>query len=345
MRATAFPATSFLARPPRAGRPASISSPPRRAALTAVLAAAAIAGALASCSSAPKPPDAVYDIRNKAADYAKLGDGFMATGQYDLAEKYFREALQADSSVDDLDGVSKSHTSLGRAYLAAGKPEEARSQFAGALDYGRMAGSGPASSLATSGLGEVSYREGDKEGALALFERAAALAGEDGNSLAVALHDEGVAKAALGRKPEALADLERAASINLGLRRWIELAANRYVMASLFVSENRLEEASAMALSALDADKRAENGRGIAGDLAALAGISTRMDRKSEAWDYWRRCFDSALANGEPVEVRKALTALVALADELGKAADKTRYAAMLAKLDAAQGAELSPGR
>ncbi|MDA8426218.1 MAG: tetratricopeptide repeat protein, partial [Treponema sp.] len=315
------------------------------AALAAALAIAAAAGGLASCSSAPKAPDAVYDTRNKAADYAKLGDGFMATAQYELAEKYYREALQADSSVDNLEGVSKSHTSLARAYLAAGKSDEARSQFASALDYGRMAGSGPASSLATSGLGEVAYREGDKEGALKLFEGAVSLAGADGSSLAVALHDEGVVKAALGRKPEAMADLERAASINLGLKRWIELAANRYVMASLLASGNRLEEASAMALSALDADKRAENGRGIAGDLAALASLATRMDRKAEAWDYWRRCFDSALANGEPAEVRTALTALVALADGLGKTAEKERYAALLAKLDAARKAELNPGR
>ena len=37
---------------------------------------------LAACSTAPKPPDGVYDQRNRAAELAKLGDGFMAKGQY-----------------------------------------------------------------------------------------------------------------------------------------------------------------------------------------------------------------------------------------------------------------------
>ncbi len=314
------------------------------AAIFAAISVSLFTVAFLSCSTAPTAPDAVYDTRNKAADYAKLGDSFIATGQYDLAERYYREALQADSSVDDLEGVSNAHSSLGRAYLAAGQADEARMQFASALDYARMAGSGPASSIATSGLGELAYRAGDKAQALELFERAVALADKDDKSLAVALHDAAVAKAALGRTDEAMADLGRAESINLALRRWTELATNRYVMASLLAAQNRLEDALAMALKALEADKKAENGRGIAGDLAAVASLSTRLGQKAEAWDYWRRCFDSAMAVNDPAIVRKALTAMIAMADELGKTTDKAHYAALLAKLDAAEGS-ISPGQ
>ena len=71
---------------------------------------------------------------------------------------------------------------------------------------------------------------------------------------------------------------------------------------------------SATALKALEADKKAENGRGITGDLAAVAKLSIRLGRKVEAWDYWLRCFDSAMAIDDPVTVRKALTALISLA-------------------------------
>lgn len=316
--------------------------------LAALLVFPALAFGLAalSCSTAPKTPDALYDTKNKAAEYSKLGDGFMATGQYDTAEKYYRDALQADSSVDNLEGVSVSHASLGRVYLAVGRRDEARGEFTSALDYARMAQSSAASSIATSGLGEVSYAAGAKEDALALFERAIVFAGKDGKSLAVALHDAAVAKAALGKGDEAMADLQKAASLNLGLKRWTELAANRYVMASLLTAQNRLEEARAMALTALDADKRAENGRGIAGDLAAVASITARLGQKDGAWDYWRRSFDAALAVGDPETVRKALVALVSLADELGKSDDKAHYAALLAKLDAAEaeGPSAPPG-
>lgn len=306
-------------------------------AATLLLSALVVGLVSLSCSTAPKTPDAVYDTENKAAQYSKLGDGFMATGQYDAAEKYYRDALQADSSVDNLLGVSVSHASLGHVYLAVGRNDEARTEFTSALDYARMARSGSALSMATSGLGEVTYAAGSKEDALALFEQAVALAGKDGKSLAIALHDAGVAKAALGRTAEAMGDLQRAESTNLGLKRWTELAANRYVMASLLVAQNRPNDALAMALSALDADKRAENGRGIAGDLAAVASIAARLGLQSDAYDYWHRSFDAALAVGDPKVVRKSLQALISLAGELGKAEDKARYSALLAKLDAAE--------
>jgi len=302
-------------------------------------AASAVALLALSCSSAPKPPDAVFDVKNKAADYSKLADGFMADAQYESAEKYYREALQADSSVDNLAGVSVAHASLGRVYLAVNRPDDARTEFTIALEYATMAHSGPDASLATSGLGEVMYAHGEKEEALAAFESAAALAGKDAKSLAVALHDAGVAKAALGRTEEAMSDLQRASSLNQELKRWTELASNRYVMASILGTSGRLQEALAMALKALEADKNAENGRGVAQDLEALARLSYKLGQKETAWNYWRRAFDSSLSVEEPSVVRDSLVALAALADELGKPDEKARYSALLAKLDAAQAA------
>lgn len=292
----------------------------------------------ASCSTAPKTT-AVYDVRNKAAEFVKLGDSFMARNIYDQAAKYYEEALGADQSIDYIEGVARCHVSIGRAWLAAGDPAKAEREFRDGLEYGRMAASPGAQALATAGLGEVAWARGDREGALALFQQAVVLAGKDQAAMAIALHDEATALAGLGRGAEAEAGLTKAASINAKAGRWSEVGANRYVLASILSKAGRYEEALAQAGLALEADRKVENGPGMAKDLAALATISQKMDRKQESFDYWRRSFDTALASNMPEDVRKALVALVALAGELGREDDAARYAALLARLDASLGA------
>ena len=306
-----------------------------------------VAAVFVSCSSAPKPPEGVFDARNKAAEFAKLGDGFMAKAQFALALQYYSDALKANSAVDDLAGVAASHASMGRAYLAAGETDAARLEYQASLEYAGFSGVAVAQSVAKVGLGEVSFALGAKDEALAAFEEAVILAtpgkkapkeAKDDKALAVALHDAAVAKAALDRIPEAIADLEKAQGMNLAAKRWIELGANRYALASALAATGRTADALAAALGALEADKRAENARAVPGDLAAAASLSSKLGQDAEAWDYWRRSFDSALSADDAAAVRKALVALVAAAPKLKKDNAGSRFAALLAKLDEAEG-------
>lgn len=309
---------------------------PRAAALG--MFAAALLPALASgCSSAPKGAGESYAVRNKAAEYSKLADQALGRGEYDTAVKIYREALDADSSIDDVAGAAGIHASLGRAYLAAGLAAQAEREFSLAVEYARIAGARPAAALATAGLGELLYAKGDKEGALARFEEALGLAAGDEAAQAVALHDAATAKAALGREAEAEADLAKAAAINRKLKRPTELASNHYVLASIRSKAGDLAGAMSAILAALDSDKKAENGPGIAQDLAAAASISLRAGDRQAAYDYWRRSFDTALAANRPESVRKALVALSGLASELGRGDDAARYADLLSRLDAAE--------
>jgi len=311
------------------------------------LLAAALAASLAACSSAPSGGGAVFDVRNKAAEFSKLGDGFMVTGQYDSALGYYDQALRSSRSVDDLEGIAAAQASIGRAYAAAGMGDEARSALEAALEAALASGSAAAEAAALSGKGELLYAAGEPAEALGLFERAVsrvAPGGKEpkeaaaGKAYAVALHDQGVALIALGRVAEARAALEKAQALNAKARRWVELAADRYVLASALAGELRLDEALATALGALEADKNAENGRGIAGDLAAAGKLCERLGRDEEALGYWKRSFDTAVAADEAAVARAALEALIPLAGKLGRQDDSTRYAALLAKLDELRG-------
>jgi tetratricopeptide (TPR) repeat protein len=315
----------------------------RRAAASAALGAALLFALAAGCSSAPKGTGESYAVRNKAAEYSKLADQALGRGEYDTAVKIYREALEADSSIDNVAGAAGLHASLGRAYLAAGLGAQAEREFASAIEYARISGARSAAALATAGLGELLYSKGDREGALARFEEALGLASGDEAAAAVALHDAATAKAALGREAEAEADLAKAASINRKLKRPTELASNHYVLASIRSRAGDFPGAMTAILAALESDKKAENGPGIAQDLAAAASISLRAGKKQEAYDYWTRSFDTALAANRPESVRKALAALSGLAAELGRDNDAARYAELLARLDAAEAAPASP--
>jgi tetratricopeptide (TPR) repeat protein len=342
MTETVRPAGAAGSRAPRDCAPRGRALAPRilapRILAPRILAMGLAALLAASCSTAPKTT-AVYDVRNKAAGFVKLGDSFMARNVYDQAAKYYEEALEADQSIDYIEGVARCHVSIGRAWLAAGDPAKAEREFRDGLEYGRMAASPGAQALATAGLGEVAWARGDREGALALFEQAVVIAGKDQAALAIALHDEATALAGLGRGAEAEAGLAKAASINAKAGRWSEVGANRYVLASILSKAGRYDEALAQAGLALEADRKVENGPGMAKDLAALATISQKMDRKQAAFDYWRRSFDTALASNMPEDVRRALVSLVALAGELDRGDDAARYAALLARLEASMGA------
>jgi tetratricopeptide (TPR) repeat protein len=289
---------------------------------------------LSSCSTAPKKVAETLIVRNQGADFLKLGDSFFAAANLEGAVKYYREALKSYTTIDYLEGVSSARASLGRVYLAAGDSKSAEREYQESLEYAAMSGKKSAEAVAYSGLGEVLYARGDKKGSLELFEKAVALAQGSEKPLAVALHDRAVAKTALGLGAEALADLNAAANLNQKLARWTELAANRYVLASILAGEAKYEDALNMILQALEADKAAENGRGIAGDLTAAASLARKLGRKEEAWGYLKRAFDAALATNELRIVRASLVSLISLSKELQKKEEGERFTALLKRLD-----------
>lgn len=317
--------------------------------LAALFAAAALS--LAACSSAPKAPEAVFETANKAAELSKLGDGFMAKRQYAIALEYYHQARDASSSVDDIDGVAAANSSGGRASLALGALDEAQAEYGASLDYARMSGEAAALSRAKAGLGEVAFARGDLALALERFEEAVAAAsspgggkdvatGARGKALAVALHDRGVAQAASGKLAQAIADYRAAEASNLKEKRWAELGANRYALASALARSGKPEEAMRAALGALEADKRAENAAAIPDDLAALATLAETLGKSADALDYWRRSFDDAKAEGNALAQRKALTALARLSPVLGKEDEGKRYSEELGKLEGAKTGE-----
>jgi len=306
------------------------------------LVAAIMAGAaLTSCSSAPKRVAAIVTVKNDAAEFSRLADGFLAAGQYASALQYYGEALESNLSVDNVEGAIASRGSLGRVYLALERFDDAGREFRDALEDARAGGAPAVVALCLSNLGELAYAEGSAAGTIAeaavaadaLFAEAEGLAAGDEAVAAVVAHNRGVAAMARGDYAVAEAYILKSAAANDKARRWVELGSNRYALASIANSRGDLPAALDWARKALDADKSAENAPGIGADLEALARISRKAGNDAAAFDYYRRSFGVWLSLNRAPESERCLVALAELATRLGKEGYALRYAELLERI------------
>jgi len=307
----------------------------------AALAFAALALFPLSCSSLPTggaEPEQTT-VRTQALEFAKLGDESLRDRDYVKAEENYRLSLEANASVDSLDGMSQAYNSLGNLFLGLSRYDDADEAFSNAGTQAKLLGDRRLESLALSNRAKVSLARQKPDQALAQIDEAIALfKGEADASLAVMYHNRGVALKDLGKTGEAKSSLQQSLAINERLKTLRERAANHYVLASIASKESKTEDALAELLLALDLDKKAENSEGIAADLYALATLYGRKTARTDletAWGYAERSFRVALASSDATAVERSLNQLVALSAGLGYQAEGAAYAALLEKLSA----------
>lgn len=301
-----------------------------RAALAALAAGTAIL-APASCASGPK--NVSVERKNEAAEYSKVADQHFALGNYSTALDFYAQSLDANLSVDNVEGAIKVRSSIGRVYLAVGKLDEAEREFGDALEDALALGDGPLLALCKSNLGDLRYLRGDIDAAGALYAEAEPLAQGDDAILAIVVHNRGFVALRKGDLVAAEAFLLQAAKLNEKGLRWNELGSNRFVLASVYAAKGDLAGAIGWARKALEADKLAEYPAGIGKDLEALAGYLIKAGEKAEAFDLYRRAFGLWLSIGKDDDAVRCLRVLADLAAELGKEGYLKRYQAILNQL------------
>ena len=296
---------------------------------------------IAGCSSLPvstAEPEQT-SIRSLALEYAKLGDESLKNRDYPKAEENYRLSLDANASVDSLDGMSQAYNSLGNLFLGLGRYADATNAFDNAKAQAKLLNDPRLTALALSNSAKVLLAQAKPEEALVLLDEALALVkGQEDAAVAVMHHNQGVAFKDLGRLDEAKTAIKQSLAINDKLKTLRERASNHYLLASIASKESKLEDALVELGSALELDKKAENSEGIAADLYALATLYGRKTETSElqtAWGYAIRAFTVALAANDAASVERSLNQLVAFAAKLGYQAEGSKYAALLEKLSA----------
>lgn len=290
----------------------------------------------AACSSAPKKTEVVVVTRNRAAEAALIGNSYFRQGRYDLALRFFTQALEYNTSVDNLEGVIQSSNSIGKVTMALGDFDEAERLFSRAL--AQSGDSTDLAALSANNLGELYMRKGDYDKALATFDRllaaaAAKTSGVTDAQHALLLHNRGTAYKNLDRPEKAREDLSRSLSMNLAAKLIEEAAADYYALASLDAKEGDLESANRNAEQALALDKKVENSLGIAKDLYALGIISSRRGDLPAAYDYFSRSYLVSTTLSIRADMQKALVELIAAAEALGRKEEAAEYRKTLAEL------------
>lgn len=284
---------------------------------------------LASCSSLPQGnPEPISAAKAQAAkDFATLGAVNQADGNFTQAERYYLQSLEANWSIDNLEGVVESNNSLGNMYLDLGDNVAAQRHFTAALEGAELAGSGILIGKTLANRAKLEIQLGQYEKALeTLVAAEKGLSNSDGTYRAVLFHNRGVAYYRLGRHDEAKSALQTALGLNTGANAKKERAANLYLLASVESLAGEFTNAKAMLLEALKLDKLVENTGGIASDLFALYHVSLKLADKAGAYQFLVRAFRSSLGGNNVDLVKKTLEHLPALAKELGKSDDEKQW-------------------
>jgi len=283
--------------------------------------------AIATCSSAPPKSDTETQVKDQATDAAASGQKYYSQGRYDLALQFFLQALEANASVDNVDGVIKSRISIGQVYLVTGREQAAEDMLTSAKEQARDRS--PSLFIDSSiGLAELSLRKNDPQKALAMLQEA--LSAPHGKLTpeqnGVLYHDIGSAWKSAGDMGKALDWLSRSLQNNLTNKLWEAAAADYYMIASVHSKQGDFAGASSNAEQALALDKKVESAPGIAKDLYALGIISSKKGNTVEAYDYYQRAYNAFATLGDKGEIRKCLTNLVSAAESLGRTEDAQTY-------------------
>ena len=295
----------------------------------------ALVALTATCSSAPPKSDTTTDIKNQAADAEISGQRYFGQGRYDLALQFFTQALDANASVDNVDGVIRSRIAIGQVYLATDRLSAAEDMLTRAREQAR-ARSASLFVDASISVGELYLRNEDPKKSLDILQEALSTQGKlSPLQTGVLYHDTGAAWKGAGDMVKALDWFTRSLQNNLANKLLESAAADYYMIASIHSKQGDFEGAMADAQQALALDKKIENSRGIAKDLYAMGLIALKKNDSPAAYDYCQRAYSAFASFGDKDGMKKTLEQLVQLAQGLGRTEDAQSYQQALARTGA----------
>lgn len=244
-----------------------------------------------SCSSLPgKKEIRTVDIRNKAAEYHKDGINQFNSGRYAQALDLFDLAYKLNASIDYEEGLAITLNSIGRTKLATGEKSVSLEAFTKALSVSERLNNIALIQTSKNNLAEYYLNEEDLINAYDILSEE--LADSDvskSKENAKLAHTLSLVLRKQGKYDEALIYLNRSLKYNMKNDMYRGLAADYYMLASIYSLRSKYDEALNYALEALKNDKIIEFSHGIAADLEALSIISSKMGSKEDAEIYKMR--------------------------------------------------------
>jgi tetratricopeptide (TPR) repeat protein len=245
---------------------------------------------LSSCGGPMPPKDSFYVSASKSA--LARGNDYYLRGCHAEALKYFEEGLISSRLADDVTLMTVSLNAVAAAKMARGDYPGAALSLEAALEESLNDPARPVLPTILGNLGAVAHKSGRESDARELWERAASLSEERGESPAAFL-------ASLARDDY---QKERRDAFPLSLQRALESLdhpdtddlsrADILNLAGLSaLRQGDLSRAESLLNSALTLDRKNENQKGLSEDLEAFAALEKEKGSFEKSAVYLGRAF------------------------------------------------------
>jgi tetratricopeptide (TPR) repeat protein len=263
----------------------------------------------AACSTPPKNPGELYDLRSRAESQLDLGNKSADRGDYETALVLLNESFRLAVISDDPGLLVRAGLSRGNVLFALERRDEARAAWGAALGEAETHGNRELQAVSRLHIARGRLLAGGKAEAAAVREEAGR---ELANIKADRLYTAfgwlvvGQAERDMGRYREAEASVRRSLEIHEKERSFEQAAYDWYLIASI----RSLGEQYDGALQALDFaiafDRRAENSWGLATDWRAVGDVRKKSGKDDEAREAYLRSAAIFRALGEDDEAAGA---------------------------------------
>ena len=239
---------------------------------------------IGSCSTAPKRPTQITDIRRLAEQELELGNKASGQGQYDNALLLLTEAKRKAVSVDDSSLIIRTTLSRGNLLLLIDKPNEAFAEWDAAIAEAQRIGNAELLSVSRifRARGSLLTGRDTARNVLDLVTREHSNI-KDRYFLAFSWQLRGLAYRAMESTTDAENALRRSLEIHEKDRYLEDASYDWYIIASVRSLAGNYNGAIQALESSMSIDRRIENTWGLVASWKAMGDIYAKMGRASEA--------------------------------------------------------------
>jgi tetratricopeptide (TPR) repeat protein len=253
--------------------------------------AAALAFA-AACSTAPKRPAEVFELRTMAESQLDLANKSADRGDYETALLLADDARRIAVSADDPSLRIRAGLCRGNALFSLGRGDEASQAWNAALAEAEQADNRQLAAVSRIHIARGALLSGGEENFPSLRDEIVQNLGRIGQDpfyTAFGWVSAGLADKALGRYEDAETSVKKALALHEKAR-YLEMAAyDWYLIASIRSVAGQYPAARTALESAIALDRRAENSWGLAADWRALGDVWKKAGNAEEAETAYRR--------------------------------------------------------
>jgi tetratricopeptide (TPR) repeat protein len=262
---------------------------------------------LAACSTAPKNPGDIYDIRTQAESQLEMGSKAADRGNYDTALVLLNEAWRLAVITDNPALLVRIGLSRGNLLFALGRSEEAAAEWETALGEAEKRGTPELAAISRIHIARGRLLAAADPASLAAQVRAGVeqelpALKSDKLSTAFSWVVIGLCERDLGRYREAESAVNRSREIHEKERYFEQTAYDWYLIASFRSLSGNYQSALEALEAARDFDRRVENGWGLATDWRALGDVYKKAGMAPESREAYHRAAAIFRALGNDAE-------------------------------------------